>query len=91
MILLSKKRSGKIKDRGCADGRKQRFYLSKEDTSSPPVATESLMLSYEIDTCEGRGVGNIDIPCAFMQANMEGDIVDMKLEGTMADIFTKLE
>ena len=33
-----------IEGRGCADGRKQRDWLSKEDTSSPTVSTEGLML-----------------------------------------------
>ena len=34
------KRRGKIKGRGCSDGRKKREYLTKDDTSAPTVATE---------------------------------------------------
>ena len=33
-----------IKGRGCADGINQWEWLSKEDTSSPTVSTEGLML-----------------------------------------------
>jgi hypothetical protein len=48
-MFLKEKRCGKIKGRGCADGCKQREYLSKEDTSSPTVAIESVFLSCVID------------------------------------------
>ena len=64
--------------------------MSKEDTSSPTVATESLILSCVMYAHEGRYVGTVDIPGAFMHADMEG-IVDMKLEDTMADMFAKLD
>jgi len=56
LIFLKKKRCGRIKARGCADGRKQRIYKSKEETSSPTVAVESLFLSCSIDTKERRDV-----------------------------------
>jgi hypothetical protein len=35
LMFLKEKRCGKIKGRGCADGRPQRDYMSKEDTSAP--------------------------------------------------------
>ena len=89
LMFISKKRCGRIKARGCADGRKQRSYMTKEETSSPTVATESLMLSCAIDAREKRDFATVDIPVAFMQADMEGE-VNMKLEGTMADMFAKL-
>jgi hypothetical protein len=43
LMFLKKKRCGTIKARGCADGRKQCEYTSKEETSSPTVAIEVLM------------------------------------------------
>lgn len=42
------------------------------------------MLSCMIDAEEGREVATIDIPGAFMQADMD-EIVHMRLEGTMED------
>eukprot|EP00957_Ditylum_brightwellii_P183358 13966408-Ditylum_brightwellii.AAC.1 len=39
---------------------------------------------------EGRDVATVDIPGAFMQADMD-DIVHMKIEGTMAELLTKLD
>jgi hypothetical protein len=88
-MFLKEKRCGLIKGRGCADGRKQRDYLTKEETSSPTVAIESVMLSCTIDAKEKRDVATVDIPGAFMQTDMEGT-VHMVLEGTMAELLVKL-
>ncbi len=89
-MFLKQKRTGVIKARGCADGRKQRPYTAKEDASSPTVAIESVMLSCLINAKENRDVATVDIPGAFMQADME-DIVHMKLEGKMAELLVKLD
>jgi ribosomal protein L22 len=83
LMFLKEKRKGIIKGRGCADGRKQRGYATKEEASSPTVAIESVMLSCTIDAKERRDVGIVDIPNAFMQADMD-ETVHMKLEGKMA-------
>jgi hypothetical protein len=90
LMFLKKKRTGSIKGRGCADGRKQRAYTAKEDTSLPTVAIESVMPSCLIDAKEHRYVTTVDIPGAFMQANME-DLVHMKLEGKMAELLVNLD
>ena len=90
LMFLKEKRCGTIKGRGCADGRKQRDYMSKNDTSSPTVATEALLLSCVIDAVEGRDVATCDIPGAFMQSDMEGKVV-MKLEGVMAEVILKID
>ena len=49
------------------------------------------MASRVIDARVGRDISTVDIPDIFMQADMDGDTVDMKLEGSMADIFAKLD
>eukprot|EP00957_Ditylum_brightwellii_P056303 4267843-Ditylum_brightwellii.AAC.1 len=48
------------------------------------------MLSCLIDAMEQRGVTTVDIPGAFMQADMD-EVVHMKIEGTMAELLTKLD
>jgi hypothetical protein len=83
LMFLKQKRDGVIKGRGCADGRKQRAHTTKEEASSPTVANESVMLSCVIDA-------KVDLPGAFMQANMEGT-VHMKLEGTMAKLLVRID
>ena len=90
LMFLKEKRTGQIKGRGCADGRKQRSFLSKEDTSSPTVAIESVMLTATIEAQEERDVATADIPGAFMQADMD-DVVHMKIEGTMAELLCKID
>ena len=91
LMFLKEKRCGKIKGRGCADGRKQRVYMSKEDSSSPTVSTEALFLTCLIDAMEKRDVATVDIPGAFMQSDMEGRDTYMKIEGKMVDILSKVD
>ena len=69
---MKQKISGKIKGRGCADDRKQRKYLTKDDTSAPTLATEVLFLTFLIDATEHQKVAKFDIPGEFVQADMEG-------------------
>jgi hypothetical protein len=90
LMFIKKKRCGRIKGRGCADGRKQREYTSKEEASSPTVSIEALMLLCVINATEKRDVATVDIPGAFMQANMD-KLVHMRLEGTMAELVVKLD
>jgi len=61
LMYLKQKRCGRIKGRGCADGRKQRIGTKKEDASSPTVAIESMMISCTIDAKEGHDVATCDI------------------------------
>jgi len=64
--------------------------MQKEDTSTPTVVVESLFKSSTLDAHERRYVTTIDMPSAFMQVDMIGE-VHMKLEGKLADLLTKLE
>jgi hypothetical protein len=90
LMFLKKKRCGRIKGRGCADGRKQRVYKTKEETSAPTVAVKALMLSSIIDAKERRYVVTADIPGAFMQADMD-EVIHMKLEGPLAKLLTRVD
>jgi len=89
-MFLKEKRDGTIKARGCADGRSQREYTTKAETSSPTVSLEAMMMSCTIDAREGRHVAVTDIPGAFLHADMEED-VHMLLEGTIAELIVKLD
>ena len=91
LMFLKEKRDGSIKGRGCADGRPQREYITKEDSTSPTIAAEDLMLSSIIDAHERRDVATCDIPGAFMQSKMEGKKVHVKLEGIMVDVMLKID
>ena len=82
-MFFKRKRSGRIKGRGCADGRKQRVFITKEESSAPTISTEALFFTCIIDVLEKRDVATTDFPGAFMQADMD-EIVIMKIEGKMA-------
>jgi hypothetical protein len=91
-MFLKEKRDGKIKGRTVAGGNKQRDYISKEDASSPTIATESVLLSCIIDAEEGRDVAVIDIPNAFIQTRVEDeeDMAIIKLRGVLVDILVEM-
>ena len=74
-----------LKGRACADSRKQRAYIPKENVASPTVSLEDVLLTTTIEAEEKRHVAVADIPNAFMQTKMD-DKVDMKLRGKLAEI-----
>ena len=90
LMFLKQKRCGRIKGRGCADGRKQKVYKTKEETSSPTIHIESLFLSCIIDAIEKRNVVTLDIPGAFMQADID-ELIHVKLVGELADLLIKVD
>jgi hypothetical protein len=88
--FMTKKRDGRIKARAVADGRSQVWYL-EEQTYSPTVRLESIMLCSLIDALEGRDVIIIDIKGAFLKEHVpkELDLI-MKMDGDLARIFCEL-
>ena len=91
-MFLKQKRDGTIKGRTVAGGNKQRDFISKEDASSPTVATESVLLTCIIDAEEGRDVAIIDIPNAFIQTKVEDekDQVLIRVRGILADMLVEI-
>ena len=66
LMFLKIKRTSDIKSRGCIDGRPQREFISKDESSSPTVSTYALFISCVMDAMEGRQVVTCDIPSAFL-------------------------
>jgi hypothetical protein len=94
LMFLKRKRCGKIKARGCADGRSQREYITKAESSSPTVKTQALMCGCLIDAIERRCVVVGDIPGAFLQAGYpqeEGKECYLKFEGVMVDMICEIK
>ena len=77
-MFLKQNRCARIKGSYFVDGRKQREYLTKDKTSASTVAIKALFLTCLIDAMEHCRVVTLDIPGAFMQADMEGETVHMK-------------
>ena len=65
-MYLKGNRDGRIKGRGCDDGRLQRAYTKHIDTSLPTVLLVEIMLTCMIDACKKRDVATVDIPGAFL-------------------------
>jgi hypothetical protein len=87
--LIKEKRSGKLKGRTCADGQSQRSKYTKEETTSPTVSTDALMISLMIDAKERRDVATADVEGAYLHADME-DFVLLKLVGEAVDIICQV-
>ena len=87
LMYLKQKWCGQIKARGCADGRKQQVYKSKDKTSSLTVTTKAVFLTAVINAQECQQVMTFDIPGAFMQVDI-AKLIHMWLEGPMAKLLT---
>eukprot|EP00804_Cyclotella_cryptica_P010749 CCRYP_005527-RA/>CCRYP_005527-RA protein AED:0.26 eAED:0.17 QI:0/0/0/1/1/1/3/0/840 len=90
LMFLTQKRDGRIKERTCANGSKQRGYIEKESAASPTVSTDSLMITAAIDTVELRDIVTLDIPGAFLHADLDEDVI-MVLRGELAELMAKVE
>ena len=89
-MFLKQKRCGRIKGRGCADGRKQRLWKSKDETSSPTISVEALFITCLIDAKEGHDIATCDVPGAFMHADID-EVVHLRLDGEIADLLLKVD
>ena len=90
LMFLKRKRSGKVKARGCADGRPQHAYIPQEDARAPTVSMEAVFMTAVIDAMENRTVVVVDIPGAFMQADMDPGVY-MRIDGAMADMLMEID
>ena len=70
LLFLSMKRDNSVKGRACADGRKQRLWMQKEETASPTIAVEALFYTFVMDAMEERDVATCDLPGHFLQTEM---------------------
>jgi hypothetical protein len=81
------KRDGRVKARAVADGRSQVRYM-EEETYSPTVKLESIMMCSLIDALEKRHVVTIDIKGAFLKAGVPNDLeLIVRMEGELAELF----
>ena len=69
-LFLEEKRNLDKKGRMVTGGNKQREYTPKQEASSPTSHTEAVFSTATIDALEGRSVGIIDLPNAFVQTDL---------------------
>ena len=93
LIFLPEKRNGDVKSRMYGNGSKQRHRpgYKKEDSASPTVSLEGVLLTAAIEAHELRHIACFDIPGAFLHAKCEDGNVFMLLKGKLADLMTLVE
>ena len=92
LMFLVEKRDGRIKARTVADGSKQKKQegYKKEDSASPTVSNEAVMITSAIEAHERRDVATIDVPNAYLHAYTNEDIV-MLLKGRVAELMVLVD
>ena len=90
LMFLKQKRCGMIKAQGCADGRKQRDKIMKQESASPTVATKSVFITAVVDALEGQMVKIVDMPGAFMYTDQD-DLVHVRFTGEMVDKLIEID
>jgi hypothetical protein len=88
LMFLKEKRDGSVKGRSCADGRNQRDNDVPEDVTSSTVALESVLIAATIDAFKGRDVAIVDVPGAFLRADMDEEVI-MTIRGRLAELMVK--
>jgi hypothetical protein len=66
-MFIGQKQTGETKARMVAGGNTQRGHVTKEESSSPTVSTNVVLLALIVDARKGRDVAVVDIPNAFIQ------------------------
>jgi hypothetical protein len=91
-VFVKKKCTRQIKACKVAGGNKQRDFISKENASSPTVATESVLLTSLVDAQENCNIAIMDILNAFIQMVVEDDEdkVVMRITGHMVNVLVKV-
>ena len=79
-----------MKGSTCADGSKQRPYITKEKSSLPTVSSEALVVPLVIDDNEGKDVVTADVVGAYLNDDMDY-FFTMKIEVTMIDFMFKVD
>ena len=91
LMFLKRKRTGKVKARGCTDGRPQQDYINSKEASSPMVSIYALMACCAISSIENRHVVTCNIPGAFLQLDWPKDKpIYLRFDGTMVDILCEI-
>ena len=74
----------------CRIQTKSKRRIKKSDVTSPTAATESVLVTAEIDATEGRDVSVIDAPGAFLTSDMDEEVI-VVLENEMAGAILEID
>ena len=91
--LIKQKRDGSLKGRTCADGRRQRPFLTEDSrVLSPTCNLDGLFATFLIDAKEQRHIATFDVPGAFLQPEQpkRNDRLLLRLTGIFVDIMVRV-
>ena len=93
LIFLTEKRNGTIKSRMCGDSSKQRRHpgYKKEDSASPTVSLEGVLLTAAIEAHELRQIACFGIPGAFLHVKCEDGNIFILLKDKLAELMMLVE
>jgi hypothetical protein len=91
-MFIGQKGAVETKARMVAGENTQRGHVTKEESSSPTVSTEAVLLTLIVDAQEGRDVAVIDIPNAFIQTQVDdaNDRFIICITGVIVDWLVKV-
>lgn len=90
-MFIKRKRDGRIKGRGCADGRKQWKERRKSNVSSPKITTDAVFLVLTIAAKEGSDEMVMKIPGAFLQTKLKDKDIHVQFEGRMVELLVMID
>ena len=79
-----------LKGRSVYNGKVQKGLYTKEETASPTVSQDALLISAIVDAAQGRDVATTDIQGAYLNARMKDEVI-MKITGPEVDLFCKID
>jgi hypothetical protein len=80
LLFLKEKRTGDIEGRACINGAPQCAYIPKEGAALPTISTELTFITAAIAAKEGRRVRCYGMPSAFVNTDVDKDVI-MVLKG----------
>jgi hypothetical protein len=87
-MFLQEKWDGTIKGRACANGRKQHDTVVPGAAIPPAVSLEAVLITATIDAYEERDVAIVDVPGAFLSADMDEEVI-MTIRGRLVELMVK--
>ena len=90
--IITQECTGKIKERMCANGSRQRKYLKDgENFASPTASLESIMATLVINAHEGRDIVIADVQGAYLHTKFPSDKnVILRMRDIFVDIMCKI-
>jgi hypothetical protein len=95
LMFLAEKRNKSIKGRMVYNGKPTQEWLSREESTRPTAALESIVLTAIVDAKEDRDVMTCDIPNALIQAELpnlgpDNKKVIMKITGVLVELLVNM-